>query len=229
MNHDLKYIIFFSILVLFVFILSEIVHRLFKVKVEYTRKTVHVICGLITLSYPNIFDHHLPVLILNSESLVLLILSKKFDFMPSINNVTRKTLGSFLYPVSIYIVFVGSLYFENKSFFYIPVLILAISDPIAGLSGFAYKSLSKKRNNIKYKEIKKTSKTIIGSAFFAFSTLIISLIMITIYYDFSFLKSFIMSIIITVVCTIVEAFSNKGLDNLTIPLAAMLLLIVFNL
>lgn len=225
MNHDIKYILFYSILVSSVFILVELTYRVFRVEAEFTRKTAHVICGLITLSYPNVFDHQLPVLILNIQSLLLLVLSRLFGFMPSINNIPRKSWGSFWFPVSVYVVFVISLYFENKSFYYIPILILSISDPFAGISGMLNKSNFKKSGTVK----NKAGKTLLGSSLFAFSALTISLIMTSIYFDFSFFKFIAMSIVITIFSTIVERYSNKGIDNLTIPLSVLLILIIFNI
>ena len=229
MNHDFKHIIFYTILVLSVFVIIEIIYRVFKVKTEYTRKAAHILCGLITLSYPVIFDNHLPVLILNIESFLLLVLSKKFNFFQSINNVRRKTLGSYLYPISIYLVFVASLYFKNKFYFYIPILVLSISDPIAALAGLKYKFISKKFSKIKYVKIWKTEKTIVGSILFMLTTLLISLIIILFFIEVPILKTIFISFFIAIFSTIVEAYSKKGIDNLTIPLSVLFVLIIFNI
>lgn len=228
MNDDIKYILFFSTLISLLFVVAEVAHKFFKVKALYTRKALHISCGLITLFYPDIFYHHLPVLILNILCLLLMIISKRFFLMPSVHSIGRESWGSFLYPVSIYVMFVASLYFEIRYFFYIPVLILAISDPLAEIAVLASKPFRHQNYKIRYVKIWRTNKTYIGSALFFISALLISLIMISTSIDIPFIRILTMSLTITISTTAVEAFSSKGFDNLTIPLAALLVLVLFN-
>jgi len=224
MYHDLKNVVLITVGVISFYIAVEIIYHFFKVKSEYTRKAIHIVSGFVTLLYPIIFENHWPVLAINIETIILMSVTKHFNVFKSLNEVDRVTWGSYLYPVSIYLLFVSYLYFDSNIYFYIPVLILVISDPVAALSGLLYKNLSEKHSNIKYVRIIGTSKTIVGSFFFFFSALLISLIIL--YFEVNAFKVIYLSIIIAVISSIVEAYSSKGLDNFTIPMSVLLVLII---
>ena len=80
------------------------------------------------------------------------------------------------------------------------VMILAISDPLAGIVG----DITKRKHSY-------------GSVVFFLSAFSVLLII------FKF-EEFFLLIVIALVITIVERFSSYGTDNLTIPLASALLL-----
>jgi len=212
-------IIIFSLAFVLIFVINELIYRIFGVTAEYTRKSVHVFSGLLTLLLPFFFENHFPVLILTVEFVLMLIISIKFNFFKCINNVSRKTYGSFLFPVSVYLTFFFSIEFEDNALFYIPILILSLSDPLAAISG----KISKRNNNI----VKNDAKTVTGSLFFGFSAFIISLIMINYFYEIDLVYILILSLIISILSAIVERKSNMGTDNLTIPVVVLLILVVF--
>jgi phytol kinase len=219
MPSDLIYILIFSVAFLMIFIINEIIYKFFKINAEYTRKSAHILSGLLTMLLPQIFTSHFPVLILSIEFLLLLIISIKFDFFKCINNVERKTWGSFLFPVSVYICFYISIHYNDKALFYIPILIMSLSDPLAAISGKIYYKINKMENTEK--------KTYTGSLFFIFSALIISLILLNSFYNLTFFWIIVLSLIISISTTFIERISKKGLDNITIPFTVILILILF--
>ena len=76
------------------------------------------------------------VLALCASFAVILLFSLKYRFLPSINAIDRESHGSILYPIAVYSCFLLYQYHNNDlMFFYAPILVLAISDPLAALFG----------------------------------------------------------------------------------------------
>ena len=203
--------IFLSAGFLALFGLAELFYFSGKVKAEYTRKFVHLSSGILTLTFPLWLDHHLQVLFLCASFAVLLLLSKQFDFLRSVNAVDRNTHGSVLFPLSVYICFHLFQYYHSLLFFYAPMLVLAISDPLAAVCG-------KKWPKGKYTLFSET-KTLMGSTAFFLSALIV-LLSLAFYFlpHVSLMHILVCTFLTSLTATLSEALSTKGFDNLFIPL-----------
>ena len=224
MNNEIINIVWlaFSFLALFAF--AEILYHYFKIQVEYTRKTVHFGTGIITLLFPIFLNSHWSVLFLCGSFALILSLSLKYNLLKSINAISRNSWGSLLYPLSVYGTFLFFLLFKiNESrvgylFYYLPILMLAVCDPIAALFG--------KRFPFGKFKIGDGHKTVTGCLAFFISAFLLTLIVfhffvpnmpinwITLLYYFA----------IALFATITEAISSRGIDNLSIPLSVMLIL-----
>ncbi|TLV02918.1 diacylglycerol/polyprenol kinase family protein [Dyadobacter luticola] len=188
---------------------AELLYHQFNVKPELTRKLVHLGTGLLTMLFPIFLTSHWQVLILCSSFLIILLLSLKFKLLPSINAIDRDSHGSILFPVAVYACFLMyTLLDKGVVIFYLPILILAICDPIAALTG--------KKFPFGTYQIGQCKKTISGSAAFFVCNLIVSAI---VFYILKIqLESAVWNLIIlSIVATIAEAISWKGSDNLSIP------------
>jgi phytol kinase len=179
---------------------------------EWTRKIVHFGTGILTLLFPVFLESHWQVLALCGSFLLLLIASLRFRFLPSINDIDRTSHGSILYPVVVYACFL--LYVASQQgliVFYLPILILAICDPVAALVG--------KRYPRGVYRVLGSKKTLSGSlAFFAVCILVTTLA----FYSFDITSTAYPShpghmILIPMVAAAAEAVGVKGTDNLTIP------------
>lgn len=215
-------LIFISYVLLFllIFLTAEIAYHVLKCKVEISRKLVHIASGVACLSFPFYIDNHWMVLALCAGFIFILFISKRVRYLQSINGIDRKSYGSVLFPVSIYFCFLNFQYFNQEVvYFYLPILILSICDPLAALIG-------KKWAYGKYK-VGEDWKTVMGSMAFFVSCFTILFLM---FYFSSEQKSFVSMLfcsgLISVIATITEAFSRKGYDNLTIPLSVLLGLIL---
>lgn len=194
---------------------AEMLYRFAKVKTEYTRKLVHVGTGLLTMLFPIMFTHFVWVILICAVFFILLLLSLKYGFLPSINAIQRKSYGSLAYPVIVALTFVF-YYFKSANshppqyfYFYLPMLTMALADPAAALLG--------KRFPFGKFSIGKDTKTVVGSlAFFAVAGIVSIVILPSINWTLAFL--------IAIVSTSTEAITGKGLDNFTIPLAICALL-----
>lgn len=201
---------------LLLFASSELMYHKFKVKPEITRKYVHFLTGFITLLFPFMLNNHWFVLLLCSLFAGLLVLSKVFRFLPSINKISRESVGSFLYPALVYFCYFISDLFGSKIYFYIPILILAVADPFAAFFG--------KKWPLGQYTVFGHSKTLVGSTAFFLCSL--ATVIITFWFnEFIVFKKIPIAFVLALSTTLIEAVSHKGYDNLTIPGTALLILI----
>ncbi|SEJ58201.1 phytol kinase [Dyadobacter sp. SG02] len=195
--------------------LAEALYHFGKVRAEWTRKIVHIGTGLLTLFFPVVLVSHWQVLFLCASFLVILLASLKFGWLPSINAIDRFSYGSILFPVIVYMLF---LVFEMKGngliVFYLPILILAICDPVAALVG--------KRLPFGKYQVLGCGKSVAGSLAFLVSAWLVTAATVT---AFNNIPSGMMLILsVPIVATIAEALGVKGMDNFTIPASVVLTL-----
>jgi dolichol kinase len=222
MNYQLIFTILFLIGFITILFFAEFLYKKIEVKSEYTRKFAHVFATLSSLSFVLIFQSHWYVLFLGLTFFFILYIGKKNNKFKSIDSVERKTGGSYLLPIAIYIMFYISDIFDTTLYFILPILILGISDPLAGIFGTHFKQ---KTRNIKIGKYL-FNKTIIGSTAFFISTFLLTLITLY-FFGFSIQNILILAILISLIDTFVEIISSKGIDNITVPLITFLTLFLY--
>lgn len=201
------------------FVVGEWLYYVFKVKVEITRKIVHVGTGLLALLFPLLIGNHWLVLLLCTSFALILVISLRYGLLKSINAIDRKSVGSLAYPVAVYGCYLAFINHEQQYiYYYLPILVLAIADPIAALAG-------KKWAWGKY-QIAGANKTLIGSAMFFFSTVLIVLCCwFFLYTTPQHVELFSVGVgTIALIATVAEAISRDGYDNVTIPLSVIIAL-----
>jgi phytol kinase len=199
------------------FAVAEVLYHKLKVRVELTRKLVHLGTGLLTFLFPVMIGNHWLVLILCASFAVLLILSLKYNLLQSINAIKRESVGSLAYPLAVYgCYFVYDHFDKHLTNFYLPIIVLAVSDPIAALTGTKW-PLGKYRVGKEY-------KTLMGSSMFFASALGITLAFLVPQHEPA--TAMLFGVGIALVATISEALSKKGYDNITIPASVLLCLII---
>ena len=204
MNH--QFILLFAFIVGYVLLLifCEFLNRRKNIASEYTRKLAHFVSTLSVLCFPHVFKDMGYVLAICITFFVMLLIANRMCILHSIDEVGRRTGGSYLLALSVGIVYFVSVILENSMLFTLPILILAICDPLAGIIGKRFKS----------KHIF-NGKTIAGS----FTFLIFSLCISLFYLSAADHKSVItLSLMIAFSSSITELLSPRGTDNLTIPL-----------
>ncbi|MFW6257294.1 MAG: phosphatidate cytidylyltransferase [Prolixibacteraceae bacterium] len=213
----------FLIAISFLLVTTELIYRRLGLTGEITRKFAHFTATLSTITFPYLFDDHWYVLALSVFFFVVLFLSRHGTNLKSIHDISRKSIGSYLLPVSIYITFLISILIGNKFIFILPMLILAISDPLAGILGINLKNYNHKIKLFGFK----TNKTWLGSGSFLVSSFIISIIALYFNRMVFDAKTFWLALSIAVLGTLAEMLSGWGTDNLTIPMSVLLLLVLF--
>lgn len=116
---------------------NEICYREMNIKSEFSRKIAHFLSVLATIPFPYIFSSHWYVMSLAFVFFIVLFFTQRGTALGSIHHVKRKTMGSYLIPVSCYIIFLISNVSDNKLLYILPMLILAISDPLAAIVGLS--------------------------------------------------------------------------------------------
>ncbi len=217
----LTVIILIAIVCLLIF--TEIMYRRLELKSEITRKFAHFTATLSTIVFPYIFNSHWYVLVLASFFFVILFVSRHGTQLGSIHKINRKSVGSYVLPVAVYLTFLVSFLLKNKILYILPILILAICDPMAGILGMNFKRNNKLINLLGHT----LRKTVLGSLAFLVSSFVISVLALYMYSGIFNLKNFLLALGIGVVTTLTEMLSRKGWDNLLIPLSAQLLLVLF--
>lgn len=220
MKQELFHAMWLATSFLGLFIIAELLYRYGRVRVEVTRKTVHTGTGILTLLFPVYLGSCWTVLVLCSSFALILLLSIRRGFLPSINAIGRKSWGSITYPLSVYgcFCFYSNVRYEAQGlvFFYLPILILAICDPVAALCGRRW-PMGKYR-------VRQETKTLMGSGCFFATAFAISLMLLALSEPLNDapICVWLASMIIATTTTLAEARSSKGADNLFIPLAAAL-------
>lgn len=215
---DVFHAIQLSFYFLLLFGLAESLHKFLKLSAEITRKIVHIGGGLVCLQLPTMFENAEFILILVFGFGGFLWLSRKFGFLPSVNNIQRQSNGGVLFPLAIGIAYMGYYVNGQLVFFYIPLLILTICDPLAYFCGKTFPFLPYTIFN--------NSKTVSGSLAFLLSAFAVT------YWVFNYLNivsnnNWLVSWTTAVATTLVEALSNKGYDNVLIPFSAVVILSIF--
>ncbi len=201
---------------------SEYLYKNRQISTEYTRKIAHILGSLSSLIFIYIFDSYWYVVAIGVFFFVLLFFGKHKNMFNSIDAVQRTTSGSFLLPIAITGLFVAAKMMNNDLLFVLPVLILGISDPLAGILGVHFQ---KRTSNIRLFG-RTLQKTYLGSTAFFLSAFLISITTLSIH-GLPFAQAVLMASIIAILSTFVEMISTKGFDNILVPAAVMVLLILF--
>ncbi|MBW6479416.1 MAG: hypothetical protein K0B37_08315 [Bacteroidales bacterium] len=217
----LTFIFLVAITLLLVF--TEMIYRRLEIKGEITRKFAHFTATLSTITFPYLFEDHWYVLFLAIVFFLILYISRNGVQLKSIHDIKRISIGSYLLPVSIYLTFLISLKLEEKLLFILPILILAICDPMAGILGLEVHKYNHKIRIFGWK----LKKTWLGSGSFLVSSFMISII--ALYFNRMVLdvKTFWLALGIAVIATLAELISWRGSDNLFIPMSVLIVLVLF--
>lgn len=219
MTHQIPFTIVFILSFLGVILLSEFLYAKFAFSAEITRKTAHTLATLFSLIFLTTFQSYWYVVILALVFFLLLVVGKRFQLFQSIFGVQRKTAGSYLLPLAIGLLFVISKETDNRLLFILPILILGISDPLAGLFGTLYGDHTR-RVVLFHHEF---DKTFMGSSVFCLSAFVITLVVLP-FFAFTGYPLLLAALGVAVLATFVEFISSYGTDNITVPLVLCLVL-----
>jgi dolichol kinase len=190
---------------------GELLHRRWQMTAETTRKLDHFAGGAIALALPLAFDTPWPVVVLAAGFLGFLTGALVLGSLGSVHSIGRRSVGAFLYPLSIAVVFVLSANWCTD--YAIAILALATADVAAGIVGqrwgrHAYAAWGH-------------GKTLEGSAA-AFAVTAVVCAALLLFGGASIVVAGATGIFTGVVVALVEGALPWGLDNLGIPLAVLL-------
>tara|TARA_Y100001978_G_scaffold46807_1_gene41738 strand:+ start:191 stop:832 length:642 start_codon:yes stop_codon:yes gene_type:complete len=194
-----------GIYIIFIFLISKIFKKFYPDNQELLRKIIHIGMGpLIPIAKFLEIEQNAAQYFAGGIS-ILIIINYIYKLFPIIEDIDRKSFGTFFYCLSLLIMI--SLFWEidplalTAGFF-----IMSFGDGLAGLIGKNFKSKSWKILNQK--------KSILGTAtMFVISFLILSFLGFQNNIDFN-LNYFYIALI----ATILEQISIIGIDNFTVPI-----------
>ncbi len=220
------YTILLAVIFMLLFGFAEMLHHKFKVRAELTRKLVHTVASILALSFPILIRDLWLVLLLCGSFIVVLLLSLRLSWLRSVNGIKRISYGSISFPAAIFFSYCFYEWMsaecgrEQIASYYIPVMVLGISDPLAALFG-------KRWPAGKYK-IAGETKTLLGTACFFISALITSFIILVMLNGPAATPVWLLAFSIAAASSVAEGVTIRGLDNLTIPFACAMVYLAFN-
>jgi dolichol kinase len=137
--------------------------------------------------------------------------------LDALHKTERKSLGSIIFPIPVYVCFLAATFYNNHLLFFLPLSLLTFADPAAEWGG--------KRWGQHTASFFNKQKTIAGTLSFAAIALLIGIIYIT-FYHLSFQQRLLLLIGMPIITAAVECISLNGMDNITIPLSSLALLYI---
>ena len=212
-----------GILVSYIFIFLMIIGgKLFeKVGKEASRKFIHIMLGNWWLIAMYFFNNVWFAAFVPLTFVIINYISYKKDIIKVMEREENKKdgLGTVYYACSLLILVIITFGVLNKPILgLVPIFVMAFGDGLAAIFGKLIKS---KKYKVVLEGGNVLEKSIAGSlTMFIVSFIIISIYLIYINNPFWYLKAIIISLIITVL----EAISIKGTDNITVPIATLIML-----
>ena len=189
---------------LFIFIFAF----LFKTKEKYKelqRKIIHIGMGPLVPIAKYLQITQTIAEIFTGLIILLILLNYKFKLVPVIEDIERKSYGTFFYCLSLFILIF--IFWDINYYALIAgVFVMTFGDGLAGLIGKSFKS--------KNWTIFNQKKSIIGtSTMFLVSLLVISFLGYKNNYDFNYYY-----LLIALLATLLEQISIIGIDNISVPI-----------
>ena len=186
---------------------------------EMLRKLLHVAMGVILCPLPWVFESAWPVIVLCGIYVGLLAARR---FLVALDNhvsgildgVGRKSLGEFLFPVSVGVLFV--LARGDRVAYLAPLLTLTFADAAAAVVGRRYGTLRYPTPG--------GCKSLEGSLAFAIVTFAATHLCLLLMSDAARWESVLVAIVIALALTLMEAFATGGWDNFLVPVGGLLMI-----
>jgi len=217
MHQPFGYALFILLAFILLVVIAHLLHTKLHVPVDSSRKFLHISGGMLALCMPLLLPTHWWVLGLCLLAFFLLLFTYLLNYLQGIHGTKRKSIGSIIFPVPVYICFLCSEIWNSNLLFYLPICLLTIADPIAEWGGKKWGHLTKSFFN--------HQKTLAGTICFAIAAFVLS-ISITSAYNRSLIGILMISIAVPVVSGLSELISLKGWDNITVPLSSLLILLL---
>jgi len=196
---------------------------------ELLRKMLHVGMGIVTLSFPWLFDQAWPILVLCGTSILLLVGLRTVKVLKAgigqvVNSVARDSFGDIYFPLAVAVLWLLYLYTgdgepERRLLGYlIPLLLLTLSDALAALVGVNYGRLQYTTPD--------GMKSFEGSLAFFLCSFVCVHVPLLLCSDRGRAETLLIALLLAWLATMFEAIAWGGLDNLILPPVAHLLLVI---
>lgn len=191
---------------------------------EEARKTVHLSLGLLSMSFPWIFDAVWPVWVLAAASMlglagIRVLRPSHAPERSALHGVSRESYGEFCFPLAVALVFHISA--DATAPYLLAIATLTFADSAGALVGRRYGRHAYKTDE--------GTKTIEGSLAVMVTTCTAALILLPDATPASWPNRIMMATLLSLLITLIEAVALRGFDNLFIPLLTVALFDRFRL
>ena len=225
MNYNIKYYILYAVLYGLILLIGEGLYRILKLKPEWSRNFSHLTVGIASLPYPWLFSSHWWVLLLAIQSSLILYITRAKGLIPSHHKTAGKSLGSYLFFVSVYLCYMVSFYLHRPHYFVFPILVLSVSDVSAAIIG---RRFGKKPSGF-LKQLFAEGKTFAGTLAFFFSAFAVITVTYYYYMQTNMIYAIGLAFLISMATSITEAKSSKGSDNFFVPAITLIIMYIAEL
>ncbi len=202
-----------------ILLISELIWERKILKGEYLRKFVHITAGSFIAFWPWILSWR-TIQILSLAMVVVIIANKYLGFFNYHGKIRRVSQGDFFFAVAI---FVCSIISQNKIFFAMAILEVALADGLAAIAGISA------GKHWEYR-IFGYKKTVIGSmVFWIVSASILTGGLLAAHDYFSFQSYYYLLLMLPPFLTLLENVAVYGSDNLVVPVALIVVLRAFQI
>jgi len=186
---------------------------------EVARKTVHVAMGLSCAAFPLVFERALPVIVLAGIATVPLVLIR---FSPklrqgigsALHGVSRPSYGEILFAPAVAAVFAWAR--GDLHLYVVPILILTIADAAGALGGTRWGTRRYGSGE--------GFKTVEGSLVFFGTAFLCAFLPLWLGGRTDAAHAFWIGLILAILAMMAEGLSDRGFDNLVLPLGGLFVL-----
>ncbi len=208
-------LLFLMLILLLIYTFGKRYHLHFEIQ----RKLLHIALGLISLSFPFIFETIVDVVVLMIAALVVLLSLRYTPILrrtlgESIYGVNRSWFGGGLFVVSILVLFF--LAHDNYVLYSGSLLTITFADAFAAIVGT--------KCGRKYYTIFGSNKSIEGTITFFVTAFVAIFLLLTFTTNHLFLFIGVTSVTVAALSTAAELFAGQDLDNLSVPATTFLVL-----
>lgn len=194
---------------------------------ELARKLLHMAMGLLTLSFPWLFNQVWPIVVLGLLSAGAMLALRYVRSLNAnlgcvVTGVSRTTLGEVYFPLSVGILFILYLHDDHPSeacrlqLYCIPILLLTFADASAALIGVRY-------GQARY-ATSEGHKSLEGSLAFFFVAFFCAHLPLLLATEVDRANVLLISLLLAGLAMMFEAIAWAGLDNFALPLISYVLL-----
>ncbi len=195
---------------------AEFVRSSLKWGPEASRKMVHVIVGIMVAACPLIFYSNVQPMTLAAIFILVNAAALKHEVFKGMHDTSRTTFGTVYFPIAFLIL--AAFFWEKPITLILSILVMTFADTLASFVG------EHEKRPLKYK-FWVDKKSLQGSAAMFLSTTLIIYVG-TDFFAWLFGAAFFLPLEVLIGCaafvglmaTLAEATSNKGSDNLSVPL-----------
>ncbi|MCB0642282.1 MAG: hypothetical protein KDC44_11610 [Phaeodactylibacter sp.] len=195
-----------------VLVIGQLLYRLFGIWPGHTRKFMHIGVGAVCLLFRYPFQNHWIVLGSVVFFIWILWITRRKTLLTALHREDIQSEGDWLLPVAIFLNFLLLRHYDYALLYYLPMLILTLSDPAAFYGGYSFG---------------RTGKSIPGLLSFLFSALVICWFFFGYATNWSTAMRVWAALVVALLGALTEYLSRKGWDNITVPIVIGLALILY--